>query len=104
VTKHRVDAQLDLRHDKAAKVVGNDLAIDFVLHRGVALAPHAIPELRFDHAEHAFDIGTLVIPGHVLVFVRRVEVEHLFKQTADASGRINLEPHPADYDLRRVRK
>ena len=68
--KRRLDIQFVHRLDQAADIVTYELAKNFVLHGNVRLAPHAVFELRLDHAERRFHVAPLVVMG--LEFLRQL--------------------------------
>ena len=78
--ENRLDAKLDLAHDEAADVVAEELAEDFVLHRRVGLAHHAIAELRLDHAEHGLGIAPLMVVLGEVLLIELVVQEHLLPE------------------------
>src|SRR5207302_2014533 len=59
--EQRRDAEFLFLLNENAEVVGDDLRVDFVDHRGVRLAPHFAAELPLNHAERALDVAAAVV-------------------------------------------
>src|SRR6185503_14789424 len=87
----RLNPKLKHTLNEAADVVAKNLAESFIRLRYVALATDARAELSLDHVERGFNVRPLVIRSQERIAVERIEVKHLFKQTANLACRILLE-------------
>jgi Domain of unknown function (DUF4143) len=74
----------------ATDVVQNELGKHFVDHCDRVPTPDRIAELPLYGAEGRFDVTPLVVLFHERFAIVLVEMEHLFKQSASASGRAGL--------------
>ena len=77
--KLRLQVQLVHALNQAADVVAKDFAQRLVDLRRAGLTPKRVTELRLNHVESGFHVGTLVVVLHEAFRVVGVEVEHLLE-------------------------
>src|SRR6202023_2542060 len=96
--EYRLDAQLALLLDEAAKIVAQDFAKGFIDHRGIGFRADRVAELPLDGGESRFDIAPFVVVGQELLPPVLEVMEHLLEQATYPARCVALErdvPGPA---------